>query len=224
MADIRHFVDDLLRLRRPRGFRATPEDVALARTAITLRAARPGSGAPREEFVTGLHKRLAAELDPPAPRRAGGGRRSFIRAATLAAGAAAAGAGIDHALSGGGASTAQPRPPRALIPAPGAWRFVVTSAGLPEGTVHPFEVGGLTGFVERAGGHLRAVSGICTHQGCRLVLNARPAELRCPCHGARFAPDGTVLSHRPGVALTALPRLAVREAHGAIEVYAPRLM
>src|SRR5215471_17370526 len=106
MADIRRFVDDLLRLRRPRGFRATPEDVAVARTAITLRAARPGSGAPREEFVTGLHKRLAAELDPPAPQRAGGGRRSFIRAATLAAGAAAAGAGIDHALSGSGVSPA----------------------------------------------------------------------------------------------------------------------
>src|SRR5215472_14620822 len=117
MADIRRFVDDLLRLRRPRGFRATPEDVAVAQTAITLRAARPGSGAPREEFVLGLHKRLARELDPPGPAAAGqasssqaasgraGGRRAFLRAATVtggvavAGGAAVAGAGVEHALA-----------------------------------------------------------------------------------------------------------------------------
>jgi Rieske Fe-S protein len=224
MATVRRFVDDLLRGTRPRRFRGTPEDSALARTAITLRAARPGSGVPREEFITGLHKRLAAELGPPVPRRASGGRRSFIRAATLAAGAAAAGAGIDHALTGGGAAPTVPRSPVTLVPTGGAWRFVVTSASLPEGKVVPFEVDGLTGFVERTGGHLRAVSGICTHQGCQLVYTAQPAGFRCPCHGARFATDGSVTWHRPGVTLTRLPRLAVREANGNIEVYAPRPM
>lgn len=31
----------------------------------------------------------------------------------------------------------------------------------------------------------------CTHEGCLVRPEAK--ELRCPCHGARFAADGTVL-------------------------------
>ena len=69
MRGISRYVDDLIRSRRPRRFPASDEDVGVARTAITLRAARPGSGAPRDEFVTALHQRLAAELDPQAPAR-----------------------------------------------------------------------------------------------------------------------------------------------------------
>src|SRR5215472_13644706 len=124
MADIRRFVDDLLRLRRPRGFRATPEDVAVARTAITLRTARPGSGAPREEFVTELHRRLAAELDPPAPGRAVSRRKLVLRTAGVAAGAAVAGAGIDHGLT---ARIAAPAADSTLTPHPGAWLTVAAS-------------------------------------------------------------------------------------------------
>jgi len=89
--------------------------------------------------------------------------------------------------------------------------------------VRSFSVNGVTGFVGRVGGRLRAVSGICTHQGCHLVFIAGPARLVCPCHGAQFATDGAVIRHRPGVTLTALPRLAVREAGGLVQVYAPRL-
>src|SRR5260370_4397396 len=63
MRGIKRYFEDLLRSRRPRAFRAGPDEAALARTAIILRSARPGSGAPTEEFVTGLHKRLAAELN-----------------------------------------------------------------------------------------------------------------------------------------------------------------
>jgi cytochrome b6-f complex iron-sulfur subunit len=48
-------------------------------------------------------------------------------------------------------------------------------------------------------------------------------ELMCPCHGATFALDGSVLEHRLSFRLTALPRLAVRETGGAIQVFAPRL-
>jgi Rieske Fe-S protein len=32
--------------------------------------------------------------------------------------------------------------------------------------VRPFTAGAVSGFVERVDGQLRAVSGICTHQGC----------------------------------------------------------
>jgi cytochrome b6-f complex iron-sulfur subunit len=68
---------------------------------------------------------------------------------------------------------------------------------------------------------LRAVSGICTHQGCRLAFAARSARLVCPCHGATFALDGTVLTHKLPVPLEALPRIEVREVSGAVQVFAP---
>ncbi len=220
MRDIARYVEDLVRSRRPRRFQASGEDASLARTAITLRSARPGSGAPRDEFVTALHKQLAAELDPPAPRQTASARREFLRAATVAGGAMVAGAGIDHALT---AQTTTPGPRGAvtLTPDQGAWHTVATSAELPDGAVRAFTMGAITGFVQRAGGRLRAVSGICTHQGCRLALAASPARLICPCHGATFALDGAVLAHRLPVTLTALPRLAVREAGDAVQVYAP---
>jgi len=53
-----------------------------------------------------------------------------------------------------------------------------------EGTVLAFDAGTLNGFVERTGGRLSAVSGVCTHLGCRLRLNATATELDCPCHNA----------------------------------------
>jgi Rieske Fe-S protein len=62
---------------------------------------------------------------------------------------------------------------------------------------------------------------VCTHQGCKLALAARPARLVCPCHGASFALDGAVLSHRLSIPLAPLAHLAVREAGGVIQVYAP---
>jgi cytochrome b6-f complex iron-sulfur subunit len=218
MRGLTRYVEDLLRSRRPHRFRASGEDASLARAAVTLRAARPGSGAPAEEFVTALHKKLAAELDPPTARRAVGARRAFLRAATVAAGAAVAGAGLDHALT---AHTTAPPGAGSLTPDHGTWRTVTASADLPDGAVLPFTAGAVTGFVERAGGRLRAVSGVCTHQGCRLALAAHPARLVCPCHGAAFALDGAVLTHRLPITLAALPRLAVREAGGAVQVYAP---
>ena len=222
MRTVQSFVADLLRSRRPRGFHATPEDAKVARTAIALRAARPGSGAPREEFVTSLRGRLAVELGDAAPIGPGHRRRTFIQAATLAAGAAAAGAGIERAVTGASTGHPPPKSSEPLTPLKGAWRTIVASADLPDGAVQPFSVGGVEGFIERVGGHLRAVSGICTHQGCRLALAADPARFVCPCHGAQFALDGTVTWHRHNVVLTTLPPIPVREADGFVQVYAPR--
>jgi cytochrome b6-f complex iron-sulfur subunit len=229
MRRITRYVDDLVRSRRPRRFQADDEDAALARTAILLRAARPGSGAPRDEFVAALHRRLSGELDagssspaatgPPAvgqSRPPSSGRRVFLRTATVAGGAAVAGAGIDHALTG----PAAPGSSR-LDPRHGTWQTVATSAQLPDGAVRPFIAGPVIGFVERSGGRLRAVSGVCTHQGCKLALAARPARLVCPCHGASFTLDGAVLSHRLSIPLAPLAHLEVREAGGVIQVFAP---
>jgi cytochrome b6-f complex iron-sulfur subunit len=223
MRGIKRYIEDLLRSRRPRAFRAGPDEAALAQAAITLRSARPGSGAPTEEFVTGLHKRLAAELEGtrPEPAATGSPRRAFMRAASVAAGAAAAGAGLDHLLAAPGTEAAAPAG-TAIVPDQGSWHAVLASADLPDGAVHPFTLDTLTGFVERTAGQPRAVSGICTHQGCRLVLAKAATELDCPCHNAAFALDGTVLRHRLDVQLSKLPRIEVRESGGVVEVYAPR--
>ena len=220
MRGLPRYVEDLVRSRRPRRFRADEADAGLARTAVTLRAARPGGGAPRDEFVTALHKRLAAEFDPPMRRQPAGARRAFLRNAAVVGGAAAAGAAIDHAVTSGPAAG----PSEAggtLIPGRGSWHTITASADLPDGAVLAFTAGAVTGFVERAGGRLRAVSGVCTHQGCRLVLAGSPQLFVCPCHGATFALDGSVLGHRLPVTLSALPRLAVREIGGAVQVFAP---
>lgn len=216
------YIEDLIRSRRPRRFKAGEEDAAIVRTAITLRAARPGSGEPTDEFVASLHRKLAAELEPPPGRRPA--RRTFLRTAAAAGGAAAAvaaGAGIDHVVSSRTAPGPAPAAGGTLTPSHGTWLTVAYSSDLPDGAVRPFTVSAVTGFIERADGQLRAVSGICTHQGCRLAFAARSARLVCPCHGATFALDGTVLTHRLPVPLEALPRIEVREVGGAVQVYAP---
>jgi hypothetical protein len=74
--------------RRPKGFRAEADDAELVRTAIALRAARPGEAGPTDEFVEGLFQRLSDQA-PPAPaseRRPRAVRRMrFALAATAAA-------------------------------------------------------------------------------------------------------------------------------------------
>jgi cytochrome b6-f complex iron-sulfur subunit len=90
---LRRYVEDLLHGRRPRGFAAAEDDVATLRTAITLRAARPGDDAPRTEFVDALQHQLAGELtDPPPVRTAawGLGRRGLLAGGAAVAAASAA--------------------------------------------------------------------------------------------------------------------------------------
>src|SRR6185295_19860679 len=57
---LRRYIDDLLDGRRPRPFDADRFEAAQIRTAIELRAARMASGAPSEDFLTDLQRRLAA--------------------------------------------------------------------------------------------------------------------------------------------------------------------
>ncbi len=64
-----------------------------------------------------------------------------------------------------------------------------------------------------AAGPVLVLSLACPHMACTV----RPTGdgLLCPCHGSRFALDGTRLS---GPARRPLPRLATREADGHLTI------
>lgn len=225
------YVDRLLRRRRPKPFAPTQEDVAILRTAIDLKAAGSDAAQPRPDFVAQLRARLAdserAGLEAgeaPRPAWQTPARRRLLAAGALTATGAAAGVFGERMLGGTSADTNGPDAPQAeLTPTHGSWQTVVTSAELHEGAVMGFDLGPVNGFLRRVSGRVQAVSGICTHQGCRLDLSAARDLLTCPCHGATFSTDGANLAHpRPmSHALPALPRLPVRERSGEIQVYGP---
>jgi hypothetical protein len=83
------FIDAIAAGRRPKRFRVEPDDAEVLRTAIALRAARPGEAGPTEAFVEGLFQRLSEQADPLAEsaRRPLPARRARF---TLVAAAAAA--------------------------------------------------------------------------------------------------------------------------------------
>jgi nitrite reductase/ring-hydroxylating ferredoxin subunit len=225
------YVDRLLRRRRPKPFAPTQEDVAILRTAIDLKAAASDAAQPRPDFVAQLRVRLADSeragleaLEAPRPAWQTPARRRLLAAGALTATGAAAGVLGERLLGGQGTDTNGPETPQAeLTPTHGSWQTVVASAQLPEGAVMAFDLGPVNGFLRRLSGRVQAVSGICTHQGCRLDLSAARDLLTCPCHGATFSTDGVNLTHpRPmSSQLPALPRLPVRERDGEIQVYGP---
>jgi cytochrome b6-f complex iron-sulfur subunit len=219
---LRRYVDDLLRGRRPKRFAPDDFEAAQIATAIQLRAARLGGGAPDQEFLTDLHRRLGEQMSgtpPEAQRKQSTTRRQVIVGTSAAAAAAVGAVSIDRAVNG--SPTDAPAVAGQLTPNNGSWQRVAASSEVPDGLMHPFDLGSVSGFVRRVDGKLQAVSGVCTHQGCRLWFDATDDRLRCPCHSTSFAPSGQVLTHQLPIAPKPLPALMVREVDGAIEVFAP---
>jgi Rieske Fe-S protein len=66
----------------------------------------------------------------------------------------------------------------------------------------------------REGGRLSACSAICTHK--QAILKGVEGQPRCPSHGSRFAPDGSVVK---GPAKRSLEHLAIsKDASGMLTV------
>jgi nitrite reductase/ring-hydroxylating ferredoxin subunit len=223
---VRRFVERLLRGQPTE--RARPDDFEAEqmKTAIELRAARLGSNAPREDFVTDLHRRLAGEMaDEQAPvdhPRWAPRRRQVVIGGSVAAASAAAGLVVGRNLLAP-VERPQAAPPTQgeLEPNSGTWRTVGASADLPDGGALAFDLGSVNGFVHRTDTKLEAVSGVCTHQGCKLWLDAPESKLRCPCHTTSFSLEGQTLTHQLPIAPAPLPKFHVREINGVIEVFAP---
>jgi cytochrome b6-f complex iron-sulfur subunit len=223
---VRRYLDDLLRGDRPRPFRAAQADAEELRAAIELRAARPGDDDPREGFVDELHQRLTVELAGPRFPRPGIPvlrRRLVAQGAAVAGAAAVVGAAAGMALDRVLTDRDEPGPGAGTVtPTTGAWQTVAAGSQLPEGAVRAFDLGAVAGFVQRTGGLVQAVSGSCTHQGCRLRLDTAARNLDCPCHTTVFALTGELITHQLPVAPPRLPRFETREIDGAVQVFAPR--
>jgi cytochrome b6-f complex iron-sulfur subunit len=56
------YLDDMVRCRRPKPFRANDFEAAQIRTAIDLQSVRMSTHVPRQEFLTDLWCRLAEQL------------------------------------------------------------------------------------------------------------------------------------------------------------------
>src|SRR5262249_26788764 len=184
---------------------------------------RVGDDAPTQEFLTELHGRLAEQMTGAAPEvtpKHNTTRRQVIVGTSAAAAAAVTAVSVDR-LVVGGQPTEVPAAGGQLTPNSGSWLRVAASSEVPDGVMHPFDLGSVSGFVRRVDGKPEAVSGVCTHQGCRLWFDASDDRLRCPCHSTSFAPSGQVLTHQLPIAPKSLPTLMVREANGVIEVCAP---
>jgi cytochrome b6-f complex iron-sulfur subunit len=229
MDRIDRYVDRLLRQRRPDRFVPTDEEAEAIAAAIALRAADEVAALPDPAFVAGLRQRLTASPESvagsgrptPGPvagsgQRLTAGRRGLVFGVTGAAAAAAAGIVAGYAIPHGDGGSGGQDP--TLDPADGRWQAVVSSADLADGATLAFDTGTVSGFVTRTGATLSARSGVCTHQGCHLRLNAAERRLDCPCHRTFFALDGQVVHSQLPTPPARLPAISVRERAGTIEV------
>ena len=215
---VARFVDDLLHGRRPRRFDATREEAEAMTAAAGLAASRVGADVPEKAALDRIHQRLAEVLDesPALDRRLS--RRAWLRTAGAAAAAVVVGVGLDEVVknrqeSGGAGGTAT------LMPDNGTWRPVAAVTEIPSGHAMPVSTASLDAVIINEGGTISAVSGVCTHLGCRLQPDDTNRELNCPCHQTAFSWSGKVLYYRLKTAPANLPQIPSRVNNGQVELY-----
>ncbi len=133
------------------------------------------------------------------------GRRDFLGLAALWSAVAAMGTAVAGAVR-------LPKP--AVLPGPLRVYKLGDPSQFAVGAVQKFEDGNF--FLYREEGGFHAISATCTHLGC--IVASTDAGFACPCHGSRFAKDGSVVG---GPAPAALPWLEIALApDGQLQVNA----
>ena len=112
-----------------------------------------------------------------------------------------------------------PCPPMNTLPLPltGALTFVLPSPSkkfrvrLPAslGSGQAFAPAGRSVAIFKESAGIYAISTVCTHLGC--IVKPTDTGFDCPCHGSKFAKDGSVIK---GPAPKALPWLEVKHLGG----------
>jgi len=217
---IARFVEDLLHRRRPRRFKASEEEVQAMTAAAGMVAGRVGADIPDKAVLDRIHKRLSEALDESTVIDLRPTRRTWLRTLGTAAAAVVVGVALDEVAirqspagpGGSGVSTV-------LMPDNGTWRRVAAVTQLPAGHAMAVSTGSIDAVVVNDGGNISAVSGICTHLGCKLQPDDANRKLNCPCHQTAFAWSGKVLYYRLKTAPATLPRIPARVNEGQIELF-----
>lgn len=215
---VARFVDDLLHGRRPHRFEATPEEGEAMTAAAGLAAARVGADVPDKAALDRIHQRLADALDESAVVDRRLSRRAWLQTAGAAAAAVVVGVGLDELVrnrqeSGGAGGAAT------LLPDNGSWRPVAAVTDVPPGHAMKVSTATLEAVIINDGGTITAVSGVCTHLGCKLLPDDANRKLNCPCHQTAFSWSGKVLYYRLKAAPANLPQIPSRVNNGQVELY-----
>jgi len=218
---VARFVDDLLHGRRPRRFTASPEELDAMSAAAGLASARAGADIPDQAALDRIHRKLSAALDERPTVELGLTRRTWLRTMGTAAAALVVGAGLEGIVTNQGKSGSAPPGggPNVLMPDNGTWRPVAAVTQLPPGHAMPVSTGAVDAVIVNDGGTISAVSGICTHLGCRLQPDDASKKLSCPCHQTAFSWSGKVLYYRLKSAPANLPQIPSRLNEGQIELF-----
>jgi Rieske Fe-S protein len=217
---VARFVDDLLHGRRPRRFAASQEEAEAMTAASSLVSARAGADLPDKAALDRIHSKLSAALDESPVVERHITRRVMLRTFGTAAAAVVVGVALDEVVSqrgkspepGGNASTV-------LMPDAGAWRPVAAVTQLPAGHAMTVSTGSVDAVIVNDAGAISAVSGVCTHLGCKLQPDDVSQKLNCPCHQTAFGWSGKVLYYRLKTAPANLPQIPSRINDGQIELF-----
>ena len=215
---VARFVDELLHGRRPHRFEATHEEAEAMTAAVSLSAARVGADVPDKAALDRIHQRLAEALNESEVVDRRLSRRAWLRTAGAAAAAVLVGVGLDEVVrnrqeSGraGGSAT--------LLPDNGSWQPVAAVNEIPTGHAMQVSTASLDAVIINDGGTITAVSGVCTHLGCKLQPDDANRKLNCPCHQTAFSWSGKVLYYRLKAAPANLPQIPSRVNNGQVELY-----
>jgi cytochrome b6-f complex iron-sulfur subunit len=215
---VARFVDELLHGRRPHRFEATQEEAEAMTAAAGLSAARVGADVPDKAALDRIHQRLAEALNESAVVDRRLSRRAWLRTAGAAAAAVVVGVGLDEVVrsrqesgAAGGSAT--------LLPDNGSWRPVAAVSEIPAGHAMQITTASLDAVIVNDGGTISAVSGVCTHLGCKLQPDDANRRLNCPCHQTSFSWTGKVLYYRLKAAPANLPQVPSRVNNGQVELY-----